>query len=88
MFKRKQAILNTANMPADPIEQIIFLDSVQEQVDRELDALYQQAYFDARATGRLETALRIGRASRKRALRWTRRQNEATGRTLRWNDGY
>jgi hypothetical protein len=81
-------ILNTEAMPKDPIEQIVWLDSVQAQVDRELDALYQQAYFTARTQGRFDAALRVGRASRKAALRWTRRQNESVGRTVRWGDGY
>ena len=72
--------------PADPIERIIFLDSVLEAVSEELDVAYSEAYFQARLQGRLDAALSAGRASRKRALAWTRRWNEATGRQVRWGD--
>lgn len=80
-------ILNITDLPSDPIEQIIWLDGVKAQVEQELDLLYEEAYFQARITGRFEPAVRTGRASRKRALAWTRRGNEKRGRTVRWNDG-
>jgi hypothetical protein len=81
------AILNTDTMPQDPIEQIIWLDGVKEAVERELDSLYENAYFTARLTSRFSVALQVGRASKKRALAWTRRANERRGRSVRWNDG-
>lgn len=84
----KRTVLKTDLMPADAIKRIVWLDSVEEQVRRELDRLYAEAYFEARAQGRFAAALSIGRASRKRALRWTRQHNESTGRTVRWGDGY
>jgi hypothetical protein len=80
-------ILNTADLPADPIEQIIWLDGVKEAVEVELDALYEEAYYEARKTGRFAAALQVGRASKKRALAWTRRANEKRGRSIRWGDG-
>lgn len=80
-------ILRLDNAPEDPIERILWLDGVRKAVERELDCEYQQSYFNARLTGRFVEALTVGRASRKRALAWTRRQNEATGRTVRWSDG-
>jgi hypothetical protein len=79
-------ILNL-NAPSDPIERIIYLDGVKKAVERELDLHYEQAYYEARRTGRLEAALSVGRASRKRALAWTRHANEKRGRTIRWGDG-
>ena len=81
------SILNLNAAPKDAIERIIWLDGVQEQVRRELEAEYQKAYFEARVTRRFDAAVRAGKASKKRALAWTRRQNEATGRTVRWGDG-
>lgn len=79
-------ILNTGDLPRDPVEQIMWLDGVKAQVTEELDLLYEEAYFQARVTGRFDAAVNTGRASRKRALAWTRRGNEKRGRTIRWND--
>lgn len=81
-------ILRTDDMPEDPIEAIIWLDGVKEAVQVELDQHYQRAYYMARLTRRFPEALRLGRTSRKRALQYTRRENEANGRTVRWNDGF
>ena len=50
-------------------------------------AAYKHAYFNARLTNRFDLALSVGRASKKRALGWTRRANEKRGRAIRWNDG-
>jgi hypothetical protein len=80
-------LLNLSNAPTDPVERIIWLDGVNEQVRAELEEEYAAAYFAARLQRRLDTAIKVGRASRKRALAWTRRQNERTGRSVRWNDG-
>lgn len=80
-------ILNLDDAPKDPIERIIWLDGVNKAVRIELEAEYQRAYFGARITKRFDEAVAVGRTSRKRALAWTRKQNETTGRTIRWNDG-
>ena len=79
-------ILNLRDAPRDAVERIIWLDGVMEQVRLELDDAYAEAYFEARIQRRFEDALRAGRASKKRALAWTRRRNEQTGRTVRWGD--
>ena len=84
---RPGPILNLSAAPRDVIERIIWLDGVQEAVDLELADAYEEAYFEARLQRRLDVAVEVGRASRKRALAWTRRRNERTGRTVRWNDG-
>lgn len=81
------AILDTHTMPKDPIEQIIWLDGVKEAVAKELEQHYEEAYFNARLTQRFAAALQVGRASKKRALAWTRSANEKRGRAVRWNDG-
>lgn len=85
-FKRPR-VLDLSTAPSDPIERIIWLDGVHDAVREELEMEYQDAYFRARITRRFDDALRVGRMSRKRALALTRRQNEQTGRTIRWNDG-
>lgn len=79
-------ILDLSAAPLDAIERIIWLDGVLEQVSSELDDAYAQAYFEARITHRFDAALRVGRTSKKRALAFTRRYNERTGRTVRWGD--
>lgn len=81
------SILNLADCPTDPVEAIIWLDGVGEAVRHELDAAYENAYFEARVRGQFETALAVGRAPRKRALAWTRRRNNRLGRQIRWSDG-
>lgn len=80
-------ILDLSRVPNDPVEAIVYLDGVMERARIELDEAYAAAYFDARLQGRFDNALRVGRTSRKRALKLTRQRNEATGRTVRWNDG-
>jgi hypothetical protein len=82
----KTKILNLDTAPADALERIVWLDGVMEQVRSELDDAYADAYFHARVTARFEDALRLGKASKKRALAWTRRVNERTGRSIRWGD--
>lgn len=81
------SILNLSNRPSDPVEAVVWLDGVLEAVQRDLDAAYEEAYFQARLQGRFEAAVEVGRTSRKRALAFTRRRNEATGRQIRWGDG-
>jgi hypothetical protein len=80
------AMLDLSGAPNDPVEAIIWLDGVMERARHELDLAYEQVYFDARLQGRLDEAVSVGRASRKRALAWTRRRNERLGRTVRWGD--
>lgn len=80
-------LLNLNKAPTDPIERIVWLDGVMEAAKRECDAALAQAYFTARLERRFDAAVRLGRASRKRALALSRAHNEATGRTVRWNDG-
>lgn len=80
-------LLNLDEAPKDPIERLIWLAGVQEQVKRELDAEFEDAYFDARLQGRFDLAVTAGPYARKRALAFTRAANERRGRTVRWNDG-
>lgn len=77
-------ILNLDGAPEDPIERLIWLGGVAEQVQRELDPQWRQAYFWARFTGRLPEAMALGLHSRKRVMAWTRAENEQRGRMVRW----
>jgi predicted LPLAT superfamily acyltransferase len=87
MYTRLPSILNTTSAPTDPIERIIWLDGVMKKAKAELEDEYAAAYFEARLLGEFETAVRLGTMTMKRALALTRRQNEKTGRSVRWNDG-
>jgi hypothetical protein len=79
-------ILNLEDAPEDPIERLIWLGGVAEQVAAELAPQWQQAYFWARFSGRLDDALRLGLHSHKRVMAWTRAENEHRGRMIRWGD--
>lgn len=79
-------ILNL-DLPADPVERIMYLSGVMRAVRLELEAEYQQAYFEARVRGQFDAALALRYHSEKRALAWTRAENEARGRMMRWGDG-
>jgi hypothetical protein len=80
-------ILNLHGAPTDPIERLIWLGGVMEQVRTELDDAFAEAYFWSRFTGRLESALDLHLHSRKRIMQYTRRMNNMRGRQIRWGDG-
>ena len=81
------AILNLDDAPHEPLERLLWLSGVREAAEAELDAAYQRAYYEARLSGRFDAALSLGLHSKKRALRWTRRENNANRRIVRWGDG-
>lgn len=80
-------ILDLSSAPTDPIERLIWLGGVMDQVRSELDDAFGEAYFWARFTGRMDSALALGLHSRKRVMAFTRRMNNARGRQIRWGDG-
>lgn len=81
------AILNTADMPKDAYQRILWLNSVREAVDEELEELFAEAYFQARLRGQFEAAVKATGHGLNRALAWTRRINNRNGRQVRWSDG-
>lgn len=83
----QKQLLDLTGAPNDPIERIIWLDGVMEQVRDELDDAFSEAYFWARFTGRLDAALDLKIHSRKRVMAYTRRMNNQKGRQIRWGDG-
>lgn len=83
------AILDLSDQPEDPIQAIVWLDGVLAAAKTELNAAVQKAYYDARIKGMFHEALGLGLHSRKRALAFTRHENESRGRTIRqWRDGH
>ena len=79
-------ILDLGALPKDPIEQIIWLDGVLDAVHTQLEPAWAAAYGQARLTGRMDEAERIGPFSHKRAMALTRAWNEKNGRLIRWGD--
>jgi hypothetical protein len=80
-------MLNLDDAPEAPIERLLWLSGVMEAVKAELDAEFAEAYYEARLEGVFDTATGLGLHSKKRALAFTRAENERRGRTIRWNDG-
>jgi hypothetical protein len=81
-------LLNLDDAPADPIERLLWLSGVDRRVRTELEAEFQRLYFELRVEGRLGPALDLRLHSSKRVLAWTRHENEARGRLVRWGDDY
>lgn len=68
------------------MRRLMWLSGVREAVQAELDEQYRQVYFDLRLEQRLDEAIDFGQHSYKRIMHFTRQQNEATGRQVRWGD--
>jgi hypothetical protein len=81
-------LLDFSEMPHDPIEKLIWLSGAREAFETQVNAQWQVAYYEARLTGRFSTALNLKLHSKKRALAWTRAENERRGRATYWGDGY
>lgn len=79
-------ILDLSDAPTDPIERLVWLGGVLEQVSAELEPHWREAYFWARFTGRLDAALGLRLHSQKRVMAYTRAHNERSGRLVRWGD--
>jgi hypothetical protein len=80
-------LLRLDDAPKDPIERLMYLSGVKEQVALELEEALAEAYFQARLQHRFEAALAAGPYALKRALALTRHENQRRGRTVRWGDG-
>jgi hypothetical protein len=73
--------------PEDPIERLLWLSGAAEQARSEIEDAFARAYFEARLSGRLDAAVGLGLHSKSTVLRLTRRENNASQRMVRWNDG-
>ena len=80
--------IDFSEAPKDPIERLLWLSGAKEKVDAEIEAQWRRAYFEARLEQRFEAALALHLHSRKKALAFTRSENERRGRPLRWGDDF
>jgi len=79
-------ILNLSEAPEEPLHRLMWLSGVRDQVALELDEQYRAAYFQLRLQNRLVEAFDLGLHSPTKVLAYTRQENEARGRLVRWND--
>lgn len=79
-------LLDLSDAPEEPLRRLIWLSGVKEQVRTELDAEYQCIYFTMRMEGTLDHAIDLGEHSLTQIMAFTRNENEARGRQVRWND--
>jgi hypothetical protein len=83
-----QLKVDFSEAPYDPIERLAWLSGAKAAFDTQVNALWQETYFEARLTGRLQAAMDLKLHSRKRIMAFTRAGNEVRGRAMRWGDGY
>lgn len=74
-------------LPDDPLERLLYLLEIEQAVERQLEAAYGRAYFDARLTGQIDAAMDLRRHSRKDILAMTRHLNHEAGLQVSWGDG-
>ena len=83
-----EPILNLDQAPDDNIERLLWLSGVARRVRAELDAEFQRVYFETRVEQRIDTAIDLRLHSEKKIIAWTRHENEARGRIVKWGDGH
>ena len=70
-------LLNFDGAPGKtPSEQLTALGGVKDQVEKEMQPQWEQAYFWARFTQRLDVALSLHLHARKKVMAYTRAGNE------------
>lgn len=79
-------ILDLSEAPEEPLRRLIYLSGVKHKVKQELDAEYQRIYFALRMEGRLDDGIDFNEHSNKAIVAFTRKENEARGRQVRWGD--
>ena len=79
-------ILDLTGIPYDALERLLWLSGVMEQVKAEMDVEWQRAYYDARLQQRLDAAEALKLHSHKKVMAFTRAENNARGRGVRWGD--
>lgn len=79
-------ILDLSDAPDEPLHRLMYLSGVVDRVRAELDEEYRTVYFTLRMEGRLDDAFDFGAHSPTRILAFTRQENEARGRLVRWGD--
>jgi hypothetical protein len=79
-------LLDLSEAPDEPLRRLVWLSGVKYKVQQELEAEYQRVYFNLRLEGRIDDAVDFAEHSYKRIMRFTRNENEARGRQVRWGD--
>lgn len=77
--------VSLGDLPKDPIARIEALADVERALLDAVEQEYQRAYFDARLAGRMDEAFALKVHPKKMALAFTRAENEARGRSVRWS---
>jgi hypothetical protein len=77
---------NMDNPPDDAVTRLAWLADRRSTFMALIEQEFQQTYFEARLTGRLDAAVSLGLHSRNSILKRTRNENEARGRMMRWGD--
>lgn len=80
--------IDFSEAPHDPLELLVWLSGAQDAFDTQVNAMWQRAYYEARLSGRFQAALDLRLHSQKKALAFTRHENERRGRGLKWGDGH
>lgn len=81
--------LDLSSAPDNPVERLAWLSGIDQALRREVNLAWQEAYYEARIQGMFEAALALKFHPKKRALAWTRHENEARGRAIsKWGDEY
>lgn len=78
-------ILDMSEAPKDPVQRLIWMTGVKQQVQDEIDMECESIYTRLRMEGRFDVVLAVGLHAKGRALALTRRANRA--RQIRWDDG-
>jgi hypothetical protein len=82
-------LIDFSSAPDTPIERLVWMGGLRQAVLAEIEAEFQRTYFEARLQGMMESALDLKLHPKKKAVAWTRHENEARGRVVaRWGDGY
>lgn len=72
----------------DPVTEVEALAVERSKTLDALDHHFARAYFEARRVGRLTEAMAAGPHSKGQVLQMTRAVNEASGRSVRWDDEF
>lgn len=78
-------ILNLSEAPKDPVERLVWMTGVKQQVQDEIDTECEALYSRLRMEHRFDVVVAVGLHSKGRALALTRKANRA--RQIRWDDG-
>lgn len=81
--------IDLSSAPDSPVERLAWLSGLDQALRKEVNDAWQEAYYEARLQGMFDEALALHLHSKKRALAWTRHENEARGRAVaHWRDGH